>query len=122
MCCTQQGWQGGSSSLHLGSPGKRQSEGQRVFSLAEELSGTVASRKQISSKIVPQLTHFIVDLLICLWFFFLGGGGGGFQAYQVYIFLEDESVTVFQGRGATNAPVVLASAATEKFPGSHFFH
>ena len=77
MCCTQQGWQGGSSSLHLGSPGKRQSEHQRVFSLAEELSGTVASRKQISSKIVPQLTHFIVDLLICLWFFFLGWGGAG---------------------------------------------
>ena len=70
----QQGWPGRSPSLHLGSPGKRWSERQRGFSLAEELSGTVASRKQVSSKIIPQRTHFIVDLLICLWFFILGWG------------------------------------------------
>lgn len=34
---------------------------------------------------------------------FFGVGGCGFQAYQIYIFLEDESVIVFQGRGTTNA-------------------
>ena len=80
-------------------------EKKRLFFLAE-LSGSVASRKQVSSKIIPQLRHFTVDLLICWWFFFfffffLRGSAG--SRHIKFIFFWKMKMWLCQGRGTRNA-------------------